>query len=55
MGLRVNRYIARYPSALKPEIVKRCADNKKRIFEELGAAEAARHFGIAAEEVVIVI
>ncbi len=53
MGLRVNRHTARYPSALKPEIVKRCADNKKRILEELGAAEAARHLGFAVEEIVI--
>lgn len=39
MGVRVDRYLARYPSGLDQEIVKRRADNKKRILEELDATE----------------
>ncbi len=40
MGQRMNNYLMRYPSGLKPEIVKKRSENKKRILEVLDATEA---------------
>ena len=40
MVQRMDNYLVRYPSGLKPEIVKKRSDNKKRILEELDATEA---------------
>lgn len=39
MSLRMNRYLARYPSGLEPAIVNTRKDNKKRILEVLDATE----------------
>ena len=40
MGKRMNHYLARYPSGLDPEIVKKRSENKKKILEVLDATEA---------------
>ncbi|MEA2074222.1 MAG: KamA family radical SAM protein [Euryarchaeota archaeon] len=39
MGRRMSSYLARYPSGLKPEIIKKRRENKKRILEVLDATE----------------
>jgi len=39
MGQQMNKYIIRYPSGLKPEIVNKRIENKKRILEKLDGSD----------------
>lgn len=39
MSLRMNEFLMKYPSGLKPEVKKRRARNKSRILKELGATK----------------